>query len=535
MSAPSRRTFVNAAVILGAGLFALGGVSGITPLRNAERQLVKRLALSFDPADSAFGGEGSQEKPWRRWKAKPVVIPEPPRFLAVDDDPDGYFSVSPPSPVDLAVVFARLKEAGHRSIGSGYLMAWEDPDPLAVLALRKQLDRFDSAVLGLPLARGAAAEPVPAPFLRLSMALSDAEGDVSGLPQVNRVAVPNAELGGERSQAGFTLLENEVDAGDGRQHLLARWGERVIFALPLATEIASLGIDPEEIRVICGVEIRLGTGGPVIPIDEFGRTPLAPDPAAVDIPATKIISEDNPVPASADPLILRDVRAEIPEPERAWSDRLAGLVQSLRAAPRYEKSTLLKRPGPVTELALVSLLAFFGAWATALRGRFWRLIVSLMVAALGAELVWLLAGRQNLWLPPFAVLAPSLAALVLGFIPEKKTAALPIAAAPLPAHVVPEPEPAQPASVASESRPVPRIPAPEPGPTRVRLRVTESGLVVCKPLTETPIEPVAEEPTPVAMPIPVPPVASPQEPVSKPQAKKAGKKGSRKPPKRKGR
>lgn len=517
MSAPSRRTFVNAAVILGAGLFALGGVSSVVPLRNAEREVVKRLALSFDPADSAFGGEGSQQRPWRRWKSKPVVVPEPPRFLAVDDDPEGYFSTSPPSPVDLAVLFARLKDAGHSRIGSGYLMAWDEPDPLALVALRKQLDRFDSAVLGLPLARGAAAEPVPAPFLRLSMDLSDAEGDVSGLPQVNRVAVPDAELGGEHSQAGFTLLENEADAGDGRQHLVARWGDRLIFALPLATEIVSLGIDPEEIRVICGAEIRLGIGGPVIPIDEFGRTPLAPEAAAVDILATKIISEDNPVPPAADPLILRDARAEIPESERAWSNRLGALVQALRSAPRYEKSTVLRRPGPVTELALISLIAFFGAWATGLRGKFWRVLVTFMVAAFGAELVWLLADRQNLWLPPFAVLAPSLAAVVLGLVPEKeKVLQAPLTLAPEPSAPLPLAEPAQ-----------------------VEEQAMEPVIEVAQPGIETPVEPMAEAPAPVEAPIveaPQPaPSPLPKKPVPQAPAKKAAKKTSRKPPKKKGR
>lgn len=529
MSAPSRRTFVNAAVILGAGLFALGGVSAIAPLRNAEREVVKRLALSFDPAASAFGGEGSQDKPWRRWKAKPAVVPEPPRFLTVDDDPEGWFATSPPSPVDFAVLFARLKEAGHTKVASGYLMAWEDPDPLALAGLRKQLDRFDSAVIGLPLARGAAAEPVPAPLLRLSMDLAEAEGDVSGLPQVNRVAIPNAELGGARSQAGFTLLENETDTGDGRQHLLARWGDRLIFSLPLATEIVSLGIDPEEIRVICGAEIRLGVGGPVIPIDEFGRTPETPGVAAVDILATRIISEDNAAPPSVDPLILRDVRAEIPERDSAWSDRLAGLVQALRAAPRYENSTLLERPGPATELALISLIAFFATWATALRGKFWRLAVSLMVAAFAAELVWLLAGQKNLWLPPFAALAPSVAALVLGLVPEKKAALLPTPAGAFPDQILPEQMPA--VAVAPEPAPVPRIPAPEPGPERVRLRVTATGLVVCGPLAGTPAPQSLEELPPVAEEAPLPA----RKAAPAPPAKKAPKKASRKPPKKKGR
>lgn len=460
MSAPSSRTFINAAVILGAGLFALGGISRVASLRDAERGVVKRLSLLLDPAESAFGGQGSQAKPWLRWKAKPSVAPEPPRFLAVDADPEGYFSTSPPAPVDCAVLFARLRDAGHRVIGSGYLMAWDEPDSLAVLALHKQLDRFDAAVLGLPLARGAAAEPVPASFLRLSMPAARADGDVSALPQVNRVAVPNAELGGEQTLAGFTLLENEADAGDGRRHLLARWHDRIVFSLPLATEIASLGIDLEEIRVTCGEEIRLGPGRPVIPIDEFGRTPVSSAAASVDIPATAIISEEDPIPPAADPLILRDVRPELPEAEKAWSNQLAGMVQALRSAPRYQPAMVLRRPEPLKELALILLLAFFGTWATRLRRMRWRLITAVLLAGFGAELIWLFAYRLNLWLPPFAVLAPSLAALALAILPtgiadpapEPEIPAAPLEG-PLPEQTLPEPE------IAAA---LPPEPAPEP-------------------------------------------------------------------------
>ena len=133
MSAPSRRTFVNAAVILGVGLFALGGVSVIPPLRDLERQMVKAIALHLDPAESAFSGNGSQDEPWRRWKAKPAAVPEPVRILSVDDDADAWYSASPPSPVDCALMFARLREAGHSAIGCGYLMAWDDPEALAIM------------------------------------------------------------------------------------------------------------------------------------------------------------------------------------------------------------------------------------------------------------------------------------------------------------------------------------------------------------------------------------------------------------------
>jgi hypothetical protein len=548
VSAPSRRTFVNAAAILGVGLFALGGVSMIPSLRDLEREMVKAISLHLDPAESAFSGNGSQEKPWRRWKAKPAVVPEPVRLLSIDDDPERWYASSPPSPVDCALIFARLRETGHTTVGCGYLMAWEEAEPLAVLALRKQLDRLDAAVLGLPLARGATAEPLPAAFLRLSMDAEEIDGDSSPLPQVNRVAVPDAELGGERTLAGFTLLENEPDAGDGRRHLLARWGDRIIFALPLATEIAALKVDPAEIRILAGKEIRLGIGGPVIPIDEFGRTPIAPDTAPIDTPAWKLVSEDNPVPPASDPLLIRDHRAELSDADRAWSDGLAGIAHALRAAPRYEKSVVLPRPETLTEIGLLGLVAFFATWAASLDRFGWRLLVGVMTAAFSAEIVYLLASRQNLWLPPLAVAVVAVTSLALSFIPSGEPAPqaevsppasppeTPPVAIPVATPAVAAPAPIL-VAVTPETIPAVAVPAQPPAPLAIPVSIPEPAFVAAHLMTTpegltrvtiSPRRPAVEadpsEPLPAAAPAPSapPPVGKGSPP--KPSQKSGGRK-----------
>lgn len=438
MSTPSRRTFNHAAILLGVGLFALGGVSLIPPLRALERQLVKVLALMVDPVDTILDGSGSQEKPWTRRKATPPVTPPPPRVLNIDDDPEGYFSTSPLAPIDHALIFARLHDAGHRTLGVGHLMAWDEAEPLAMEALRKQLDRFDAAVLALPLARGAVPEPVAAPFLRWSVPEREAEGKVSSLPQVNRIAIPNAEQGGEKSLAGFSLLENESDPGDGVQPLLARWGDRIVFAFPLALEIAAEGLSPADVMIHVGKEIRLGAAGPVIGIDEFGRGAIAPGVEAIESPAKRLISE-GPEPPKSKPLVTRDTRSDLAAADKAWSDQLAGRVQALRSAPRYEPSVTLPRPDPLLELLLVSLLAFFATWSTCLHKTGWRIATIFLVTGLGVELMYLLAARQNAWLPPLAMICPSLVALGLSFRKAEAPAEDPVetGADPLPAESPP--------------------------------------------------------------------------------------------------
>lgn len=412
MSTPSRRTFTHAAVLLGAGLFALGGISLIPPLRALERWMVKGLAFTVDPVDTILDGSGSQESPWTRRKSVPPPVQTPPRLLNIDDDPEGYFSTSPLAPIDHSVILAGLSEAGHKVLGVGHLMAWDDPEPLAMEALRKQLDRFDAAVLALPLARGAQPDPVAAPFLRWSVLESDALGKVSALPQVNRIAVPNAEQGGTKTLAGFSLLENESDPGADKQPLLARWGDRIVFAFPLAVEIAAEGLAPSDVIIHVGKEIRLGPGGPVIGIDEFGRGNVVPGVEAIETPAKRMISE-GPEPPKSKPLLTRDTKSNLSPADKAWSDQLPSRIQALRAAPRYQPAAILPRPDALLELLLVSLLALAGTAATCLQNLRWRIVAAVMTAGLGMEFLYLFAARQNAWLPPLAMLSPGLIALGL--------------------------------------------------------------------------------------------------------------------------
>ena len=488
MSTPSRRTFTHAAVLLGAGLFALGGVSLIPPLRALERWMVKGLAYTVEPetADLILDGNGSQKSPWTRRKSVPPPVQTPPRVMNIDDDPEGYFSTSPLAPIDHSVIFAGLSEAGHKVLGVGHLMAWDDPEPLAMEALRKQLDRFDAAVLALPLARGAQPEPVATPFLRWSVPESDVQGKVSALPQVNRIAVPNAEQGGAKSLAGFSLLENESDPGSDKQPLLARWDDRIVFAFPLAVEIAAEGLTPADVMIELGKEIRLGPAGQVIGIDEFGRGSVVPGVEAIETPAKRMISEGAETPKSK-PLLTRDIRADLSASDKAWSDQLPSRIQALRAAPRYQPAAILSRPDALLELLLVSLLAFAGTAATALGTLRWRIVATVMVAGLGSEFLYLFAARQNAWLPPIAMLCPGLIALGLAFWKSELHLELATAAGtPAKPGSKPMPNAWSPSEASAEI--LTHLPAPESSP----------------PSTAPPVEPETAPAEPNSVPSPEP-------------------------------
>lgn len=499
--------------------------------------MVKSLAFAVDPVDTILDGDGSQKKPWTRRKEVPPVLPPPPRLLNIDDDPEGYFSSSPLAPVDHAVIFSSLHEAGHRVLGVGHLMAWEESEPLAMDALRKQLDRFDAAVLALPLARGAVPEPVAAPFLRWSVPESDALGNVAALPQVNRIAVANAEQGGSRSLAGFSLLENESAPGADVQPLLAKWGDRIVFSFPLAVEIAAEGLSPADVIVHVGKEIRMGKAGQVIAIDGFGRGRVAPGVEAIEAPAKRIVSEGAEGPKSK-PLLTRDTRNELSAADHAWSDQLAGRIQALRSAPRFEPSVELPRPDALIELLFVSLLALAATLAAGLRSLPWRIITSLMVAGFACQLLYLFADRQNAWFPPLAMLSPGLIGLALSFRKGQ--------ASPMPASAPPAEATAAPATVENPlpTPEAPRTPDPEPEPRprpeQIPAHSEESPLESVPEPEVSPVKNIVElgfpaeyawDPAPAARSEANP--SEPAEPIPEPAARTPAKKAARKNPAKK--
>jgi hypothetical protein len=140
----------------------------------------------------------------------------------------------------------------------------------------------------------------------------------------------------------------------------------------------------------------------------------------------------------------------LPPAEKAWSERLAASVQALRQAQRFQRAVTLPRPDVLMELALMLGMVFFGTWVTCQRHIAWRVITALMLTGIGAQLLYLFASRQNLWLPPLAILSPGLTAFGLAFVKKSRAvaaiseapAAIPAVAAPAPvATPVPVPEP----------------------------------------------------------------------------------------------
>ncbi len=370
---------------LSVGLLLLAITPKIGFLEKADRKWFGILSGKGD----AVVGKGSHEDPRRTEEmAKPEDVPAA-GLLFLDDDQGKYFEASPPVPTDLAVVFSRLKADGVEHFGIGYPLGWKEPDTLALEAMRAMMDEMDGTVLGFQLNNDTVGEPVPVPFQLCSIAYAEVGGDRSKLPVVNSLPGNSSEFGGEQTRAGFTILGNEDDENE-RAYLLARWDDRVVFSLPLASAIVRLGVPLDQVAVEAGNEIRLGADGPRIPIDFRGRIKLSEaKPEPMRAPATAVISKTLPegFGAKGAPVYLVDRRLGASKFEREWGEALPRIDSVVRNAPRRIAAIPVPRPGPIGEMVALVSLALLGAWMLRARGVLGRM---LQAASLGVAVALLL-------------------------------------------------------------------------------------------------------------------------------------------------
>ena len=232
----------------------------------------------------------------RRPGCPPGDLP-PPRFLSITDDPEGLFETRPPGPGDLAFVLERLHALGHRKLSSAALLAWENPDPIAAGALDHELGRFQSVhhrrTAGPRTQRRTDATRIRAPVgatrphRRRNRRAADRQSRRgAGFAFRRRLQLGGIHATGKRGLSPLRRLRLSTPVP-----LLARWGNRVVVALPLAHLMARFDVSADQLVITAGIEIRLGESGPIIPIDIHGQAPVRPGTAgnAVVIPAEELV------------------------------------------------------------------------------------------------------------------------------------------------------------------------------------------------------------------------------------------------------
>lgn len=433
---------------LGTFIVAAGVALGVwksVPGTEADRLAFVAVASGSANGPLFLSGDGSRAQPWalRTFSSTPRTDKrQAPVIVSIGDDPDRVFQSSPPSPIDLAVVFSNFHRLGARKAASAAVLAWEKPDPIGLAALEKSLDQFDSLVLCAPLSRGVVTTPMPPSFRRTSLPMTAIHGDASVLPLVNRLPVPGILLTGDETIAGFSVLESEPESE--KIPLMARWEDRVVFAFPLVTLLQRMDLPLEGVEVRLGEYLKLGPAGPLVPVDRFGRltdTPKLVSPYET-IPAEELIDGgDELFPKQApDPVIVRDDQSAADPGTRAFSEQLSSVIAGIASNgglsdPR--EFVRLPENGEAAMLAAVVVaLALFGG-----ASRFVRHMSTLAMLGIALGAQWLAFSVGSIWLPGIAILAAGIAAGLLGFIGRRKPAMAGPAADPNapPPHAIPRP------------------------------------------------------------------------------------------------
>lgn len=223
------------------------------------------------------------------------------RLVAVTDDPDHIFEHTPPSPLDYAVILESLHNREYNSVVLTTRMTWDEQPGLEAKGLSSRLALFNKAVIALPVTRGATAQALPAALRRALIPFSRITGNHQLIPTVNQVTLPSHADGAAQTLAGFHRIESAPSSPD-HIPMLAHWqGQGLIPSLELLAIMSVYDVLPAALIIHCGKHIRLGSLGPVIPIDVYGQT---------SFPAKSVSPTDNALP----PLIAAQVIGEPPTP-----------------------------------------------------------------------------------------------------------------------------------------------------------------------------------------------------------------------------
>ncbi len=428
-------------------------------------------------------GEGRQGAPWKLRgfsSENHVDTAKAPVVISLGDDPNNIFQSSPQSPLDLAVILSNFQRHGVKRPAIAAVLAWDNPDVMSFTSLETKLASFSSVAMAAPLARGAVPETMPAAFRRASIPLEKVVGDATALPIVNRVPVSGVILGGDNCAAGFQAIDSEK-AG-GKPPMLARWGDRVVFAFPFVAAMQHLSVSPQQVEVRLGEWVKLGPKGPTLPIDRFGRLtmPLPTVKARSTLLAEDLIdAQPGIIPEAEKTLVfLRDDHNAADPATRGFSQNLVSISTAITSDASLGPEVVFRRMETRSEWVLLGLASLILAWLCG-RSPFQQTVGYLALTGLCLTSQWVATGSAQLWLPGFAMLAGIGTTAVLSRLLPRKSSE-PFSACM--AEPVTEPEPAAKPTSPRKSR---------------SAKPVEPSIEIAPPADSTePVEPPAKTTTP---------------------------------------
>ncbi|NJM37087.1 MAG: hypothetical protein HC845_03975 [Akkermansiaceae bacterium] len=398
------------------------------PSSKLDRKAFNALAEISGQSSTSVSGNGTHQSPWAlgeiRTREKTPLPPDP-AIISLGDDPENFFQSSPPAPIDLSVVLENSQRIGLRKAAIAAVMAWEKADPIALVALEKRLNSFDSLILAAPLSRGAVPAVMPPAFRRASLPLAAIQGNSNSLTTVNRISISEIILGGEAAIAGFSILESVGFAQSEFLPLIARWEDRVVFSFPLLVVLQQLNLPVEGVKIHLGESITLGPAGPTLKIDEFGQILLPPETKKLpQVSAQSLIDGDanlfpSPLPEI---FILRDDQSAAEPETRLFSENLTLAIRAIATDKNPDSPHVYQRLSQWRELSLlgipVVLLAIFSTQSFLLR--FFGTML-FCAACVGAQ--WFAFRDASLWFPGLTMAGSATVALIIAtlfsFLPKK--------------------------------------------------------------------------------------------------------------------
>ncbi len=439
------------------------GVWQYEPSTELDRRAFTVVAGGFINPPWFVTGQGAPTAPWtvRTFSMETMADRrQVPAVVSLGDDAEGVFQKSPPAPIDLAVVLANFQRLGKNHAATAAVLAWPTPDPIGLAALEKTLARFDSLVMAAPLSRGAVSEALPPAFRRASLPLTAVLGNSSYLPIVNRVPLPGVVLAGEKTLAGFSMLESETQGHF--EPLLARWEDRVVCAMPLLAVLQRLHLPLNGLEIRPGAYLKLSPAGPIVPLDLYGRlsVPLKPINAFAEISAASLIDAQPGIfPSQApDPLILRDDQSAAEPSTRAFSENLSALVAALASDSGLGQPRAYPRPSAGAELAILVGLVLALTLLAGLAD-YGRNLSFMLLAGACLSTQWLAVGMASLWLPGIPALAAISAAFVMARLIGKSAlkpvpeTAVTAATSPIPLETELTPKPKKTSTPSTKTKP----------------------------------------------------------------------------------
>ena len=186
----------------------------------------------------------------------------------IDQDSIDILGDSPLTAANWTFLTNSIHEAGGKHLIIAQTISWEKPDELALRALEHELTQLESYVVAINLERGAIPQKFP-PYLQDSV-IPSPEGAIDEIPEINQIN-PHPSIGAP--VYGFAYLEQasrSKEEGLLKLPMLARWEDKLLPSLELASLIAAKKITPNEVIYQPGLFIQLGDL--IIPIDLAGHT-----------------------------------------------------------------------------------------------------------------------------------------------------------------------------------------------------------------------------------------------------------------------